>query len=200
VFTVASHLICRPSTRSERYNVARKCPTTTPSLISYGLIQTILKGGGLVNEEEGVCLERRWHQRWAHLLSIKSTFVLTRKQQFNRINKLSLICRSHQLVMEGFKYMFPERSLVTVWSAPNYCYRCGNVASILSLDQNLEREFRIFEASQEHNNEPPKLAFDFTNLIRWGSRERTHLSLVTRCKLVMNFNTTTSKALYHFRG
>jgi serine/threonine-protein phosphatase 4 catalytic subunit len=34
-----------------------------------------------------------------------------------------------------------------VWSAPHYYYRCGNVASIMELDENLQKYFKIFEAA-----------------------------------------------------
>ncbi|KAJ3437320.1 serine/threonine-protein phosphatase [Anaeramoeba flamelloides] len=63
---------------------------------------------------------------------------------FMQQNHLSLICRAHQLVQEGWKYSFEEEKVVTIWSAPNYFYRSGNVASILELNDKLTRKFIVF--------------------------------------------------------
>ncbi|XP_062198671.1 serine/threonine-protein phosphatase PP-X isozyme 2-like isoform X1 [Phragmites australis] len=73
---------------------------------------------------------------------------------FNHSNNIDYICRAHQLVMEGYKWMFSSK-IVTVWSAPNYCYRCGNVAAILELDENLSKQFRVFEAAPHESRGVP---------------------------------------------
>ena len=73
---------------------------------------------------------------------------------FNEINNIDLITRAHQLVMEGYKIMFDEK-LATIWSAPNYCYRCGNTASILKLDENLKRNIITFNAASTEDRRVP---------------------------------------------
>ena len=67
-------------------------------------------------------------------------------KEFHQINGTELVCRSHQLVMEGYKYFFDDM-LINVWAAPNYMYRCGNSASILELDEKLTQNVKIFEAA-----------------------------------------------------
>ncbi|KAL8409522.1 hypothetical protein RB594_007820 [Gaeumannomyces avenae] len=98
--------------------------------------------------------------------------------EFNHVNRLQTIARAHQLVNEGYKvrrlepleqpsigtcsnpvivvqYHFPEKSVVTVWSAPNYCYRCGNVASIMAVDRDLNTKFSIFSAVPDDQRHVP---------------------------------------------
>ena len=67
-------------------------------------------------------------------------------KEFHQINGTELVCRSHQLVMEGYKYFFDDM-LINVCAAPNYMYRCGNSASILELDEKLTQNVKIFEAA-----------------------------------------------------
>ncbi|CRG99488.1 serine/threonine protein phosphatase 4, putative [Plasmodium relictum] len=72
-------------------------------------------------------------------------------QKFCHVNNIEIIARAHQLVMEGYKWWF-NRRLVTVWSAPNYCYRCGNLASIMEIDENSIFNFKCFGPSIIESN------------------------------------------------
>jgi serine/threonine-protein phosphatase 4 catalytic subunit len=74
--------------------------------------------------------------------------------RFLKTNNIEHIVRAHQLIMEGYKLHF-DKKLTTIWSAPNYCYRCGNVAAILELDENLNPSYKKFNAAPEDYKEPP---------------------------------------------
>lgn len=59
-------------------------------------------------------------------------------EHFTHLNGLHFIARAHQLVMEGYQWQH-NRSVVTVFSAPNYCYRCGNQAAIMEVDDSVDQ-------------------------------------------------------------
>jgi len=54
------------------------------------------------------------------------------------------IVRAHQLVMDGYQWQH-EEAVLTLFSAPNYCYRCGNQAAIMQLDENINSHIIAYD-------------------------------------------------------
>jgi len=79
----------------------------------------------------------------SHLLGI--WFVWHSPRERRRAWTIAERCACFVLIVVGYKYMFDEK-LVTVWSAPNYCYRCGNIAAILSINDTDVRDAKLFRA------------------------------------------------------
>ena len=46
--------------------------------------------------------------------------------------------------------MLFKDQLSTVWSAPNYIYRMGNLASIMEVNEYYEKSFNVFSESPEN--------------------------------------------------
>ncbi|GFE52630.1 serine threonine phosphatase PP2A catalytic subunit [Babesia ovis] len=81
------------------------------------------------------------------------TFGYDISKAFNRTNGLELIVRAHQLIMEGYQWS-QDRNVVTIFSAPNYCYRCRNQAAIMEIDERMRFTFLQFDPSPVR--EPPE--------------------------------------------
>lgn len=72
--------------------------------------------------------------------------------KFNENNGIKMICRAHQLAMEGFSWHH-DKGCLTIFSAPNYCYRCGNLGTVLEISEFGEQEFLVFEQAPKKENE-----------------------------------------------
>lgn len=57
-------------------------------------------------------------------------------EEFLENNNFDVVVRAHQVVEDGFEF-FADRSLVTVFSAPNYCGEFDNAGAIMSVDETL---------------------------------------------------------------
>lgn len=69
--------------------------------------------------------------------------------RFLLANGLEKIVRAHQICQKGYATCFDDK-FITVWSAPNYCYRFKNKASALEIDEHCELSFNIFSWSKEN--------------------------------------------------
>jgi len=72
------------------------------------------------------------------------TFGADISEMYNHRNGLTLVARAHQLVMDGYNWAH-SMNVLTLFSAPNYCYRCGNQAAIMEVDEYLNKSFIQFD-------------------------------------------------------
>ena len=64
-----------------------------------------------------------------------------------------MICRAHQLMMGGYQWSH-DNNVLTIFSAPNYCYRCGNVAAIMEVDEVMEHQIQTFDSAPRRGEAP----------------------------------------------
>jgi serine/threonine-protein phosphatase PP1 catalytic subunit len=76
-------------------------------------------------------------------------------KNFIEKNNIDLICRAHQVfrslikvVEDGYEF-FADRTLVTIFSAPDYCGEYNNSASMMLVDENLMCSFKVLKPSND---------------------------------------------------
>ena len=67
-------------------------------------------------------------------------------EEFLHINNLKFISRAHQLVMKGYNWCH-NKQVLSIFSAPNYCYRCGNEAAIIEIEDENNYVFKTYSAA-----------------------------------------------------
>lgn len=74
------------------------------------------------------------------------SFLFGRKvvTSFLERNGLDLVCRAHMVVEDGYEF-FGDRSLVTIFSAPNYCGEFNNCAAVMCVSPELLCSFEILK-------------------------------------------------------
>ncbi|KAG1450444.1 hypothetical protein G6F56_008349 [Rhizopus delemar] len=60
---------------------------------------------------------------------------------------LDLICRAHMVVEDGYEF-FNDRSLVTIFSAPNYCGEFDNYGAVMTISKDLLCSFELLPPAE----------------------------------------------------
>ncbi|KAJ1966265.1 serine/threonine protein phosphatase Pzh1 [Dispira parvispora] len=87
---------------------------------------------------------------------------------FLQKHDLDLVCRAHMVVEDGYEF-FNGRTLVTVFSAPNYCGEFDNAAAIMNVNEDLVCNFDILRPAYDmplsptFNQLQPRLVQQATN-------------------------------------
>jgi serine/threonine-protein phosphatase PP1 catalytic subunit len=85
----------------------------------------------------------KWHESER---GTSFTYGETVVDDFLKNNDFDLICRAHQIVKDGYEFPFyPNRSVLTVFSAPGYTEIGPNKGAILKVGEELECDFSVID-------------------------------------------------------
>ncbi|KAL2849949.1 Serine/threonine-protein phosphatase PP1 [Aspergillus pseudoustus] len=84
-----------------------------------------------------VDMEEEWSENHR---GVSYYFNRTVTQAFLERNGLDMICRGHEVVEAGYKFLF-DKSLVTIFSAPDHCDENENSAAVMSVSVDLSYSF-----------------------------------------------------------
>ena len=128
----------------------------SPELKTVEQIQKIMRPTDV--PEEGLLCDILWSDPdenasgWgANDRGVSVTFNEKVLKNFLEKNELDLLCRAHQVVEDGYEF-FGNRSLVTVFSAPNYCGEFDNSGAIMEVDEELMCSFKVIKGEPNANN------------------------------------------------
>lgn len=74
-------------------------------------------------------------------------------ETFHHINNTHCIIRAHQVVEDGYNWSH-DKGVMTVFSAPNYCYRMKNLGAAVHIFDNYDSKCVQFEASTKASEIP----------------------------------------------
>ncbi|RDW42481.1 Metallo-dependent phosphatase-like protein [Yarrowia lipolytica] len=129
IFCVHGGLSPSLSSMSEIRSIVR--PTDVPD---YGLINDLLWSDPADTQNEWEDNER----------GVSYCFSKVAINKFLTKFSFDLVCRAHMVVEDGYEF-FNDRSLVTVFSAPNYCGEFDNWGAVMSVSEELLCSFELLK-------------------------------------------------------
>jgi len=119
----------------------------------------------MATPKEGPMMDLTWsdpsgdeHVAWKpSTRGVSQIFGVKPVEEFLNHNKLKLIVRSNQFMHSGFG-MHNEQKVLTIFSAPNYCYKSANHGAVLTIHADNNFEIKTFGASAGNLEEAKKVS------------------------------------------
>lgn len=158
IFCVHGGLSPVLSSMDEIRNIAR--PTDVPD---FGLLNDLLWSDPADTQNEWEDNER----------GVSYVFSKVAINKFLSKFGFDLVCRAHMVVEDGYEF-FNDRTLVTVFSAPNYCGEFDNWGAVMSVSEELLCSFELLD---------PLDSVALKQVMKKGKQERRNAQITSASKL-----------------